>query len=137
MIKIGVIGAGHLGKIHLKLLNSSKKFDLIGFYDIDKKSSEELSKKEGYNYFSNLDSLLSNVDAVDIVSPTTTHFQIAKFSLENKKHVLCEKPFAMNADEVKSMVETSKANNVALLEGMWTRYLPPVSYTHLTLPTKA
>ena len=47
-------------------MNSSKKFDLIGFYDIDKESSEELSKKEGYNYFSNLDSLLSNVDAVDI-----------------------------------------------------------------------
>ena len=45
MIKIGVIGAGHLGKIHLKLLNSSKQFDLIGFYDIDKESSEEFSKK--------------------------------------------------------------------------------------------
>ena len=47
-------------------------------------------------------------------------------ALENKKHVLCEKPFAMNAHQVKSMVETSKANNVALLEGMWTRYLPHI-----------
>ena len=48
MIKIGVIGAGHLGKIHLKLLNSSNKYDLIGFYDTDIKTSKHLSKKEGY-----------------------------------------------------------------------------------------
>ena len=85
MIKIGVIGAGHLGKIHLKLLNSSTKFDLIGFYDTNKETSKELSKKEGYKYFSNLDNLLDNVDAIDIVSPTSTHYEIAKNVILNNK----------------------------------------------------
>ena len=70
MIKIGVVGAGHLGKIHLKLLNSSKRFQLMGFYDIDLKISKELSDKEGYKCFSNLDNMLDNVEAIDIVSPT-------------------------------------------------------------------
>ena len=68
----------------------------------------------------------SEMDAVYIATPNTFHFEQTIMALENKKHVLCEKPFAMNADEVKSMVETSKANNVALLEGMWTRYLPHI-----------
>ena len=68
----------------------------------------------------------SEMDAVYIATPNTLHFEQTIMALENKKHVLCEKPFAMNAGEVRSMVETSKANNVALLEGMWTRYLPHI-----------
>ena len=124
MIKIGVIGAGHLGKIHLKLLNSSKKFDLIGFYDIDKKSSEELSKKEGYNYFSNLDSLLSNVDAVDIVSPTTTHFQIAKNVILKNKHVFIEKPITNKSENAKELIDLSIKNNIIGQVGHVERFNP-------------
>ena len=124
MIKIGVIGAGHLGKIHLKLLNSSKKFDLIGFYDIDKESSEELSKKEGYNYFSNLDSLLSNVDAVDIVSPTTTHFQIAKNVILKNKHVFIEKPITNKSENAKELIDLSIKNNIIGQVGHVERFNP-------------
>jgi len=124
MIKIGVIGAGHLGKIHLKLLNSSKKFDLIGFYDIDKESSEELSKKEGYNYFSNLDSLLSNVDAVDIVSPTTTHFQIAKNVILKNKHVFIEKPITNKSENAKELIDLSMKNNIIGQVGHVERFNP-------------
>ena len=124
MIKIGVIGAGHLGKIHLKLLNSSKKFDLIGFYDIDKESSEELSKKEGYNYFSNLDSLLSNVDAVDIVSPTTTHFEIAKNVILKNKHVFIEKPITNKSENAKELIDLSIKNNIIGQVGHVERFNP-------------
>ena len=124
MIKIGVIGAGHLGKIHLKLLNSSKKFDLIGFYDIDKESSEELSKKEGYKYFSNLDSLLSNVDAVDIVSPTTTHFEIAKNVILKNKHVFIEKPITNKSENAKELIDLSIKNNIIGQVGHVERFNP-------------
>ena len=124
MIKIGVIGAGHLGKIHLKLLNSSKKLDLIGFYDIDKESSEELSKKEGYNYFSNLDSLLSNVDAVDIVSPTTTHFEIAKNVILKNKHVFIEKPITNKSENAKELIDLSIKNNIIGQVGHVERFNP-------------
>ena len=124
MIKIGVIGAGHLGKIHLKLLNSSKKFDLIGFYDIDKKSSEELSKKEGYKYFSNLDNLLSNVDAIDIVSPTTTHFEIAKNVILKNKHVFIEKPITNKSENAKELIDLSIKNNIIGQVGHVERFNP-------------
>ena len=124
MIKIGVIGAGHLGKIHLKLLNSSKKFDLIGFYDIDKESSEELSKKEGYKYFSNLDNLLSNVDAIDIVSPTTTHFEIAKNVILKNKHVFIEKPITNKSENAKELIDLSIKNNIIGQVGHVERFNP-------------
>ena len=124
MIKIAVIGAGHLGKIHLKLLNSSKKFDLIGFYDIDKESSEELSKKEGYKYFSNLDNLLSNVDAIDIVSPTTTHFEIAKNVILKNKHVFIEKPITNKSENAKELIDLSIKNNIIGQVGHVERFNP-------------
>jgi len=124
MIKIGVVGAGHLGKIHLKLLNSSKKFDLIGFYDTDEISSKELSKKEGYKYFSNLDSLLDNVEAIDIVSPTTTHYEIAKHVISKNKNVFIEKPITDKTVHAKELIELSKKNNTIGQVGHVERFNP-------------
>ena len=105
-------------------MNSSKQFDLIGFYDIDKKSSEELSKKEGYKYFSNLDNLLSNVDAIDIVSPTTTHFQIAKNVILKNKHVFIEKPITNKSENAKELIDLSMKNNIIGQVGHVERFNP-------------
>ena len=124
MIKIGVIGAGHLGKIHLKLLNSSNKYDLIGFYDTDIKTSKHLSKKEGYNYFSNLETLLDNVEAVDIVSPTSTHHEIAKNVILKNKHVFIEKPLTDKTIYAKELIELSKKYNVVGQVGHVERFNP-------------
>ena len=124
MIKIGVVGAGHLGKIHLKLQNSSKKFDLIGFYDTDEISSKELSKKECYKYFSNLDGLLDNVEAIDIVSPTTTHYEIAKHVISKNKNVFIEKPITDKTVHAKELIELSKKNNTIGQVGHVERFNP-------------
>ena len=136
MIKIGVVGAGHLGKIHLKLLNSSNKFDLIGFYDTDKKTSIELSEKEGYKYFSNLDSLLDTVDAIDIVSPTTTHYEIAKQVISKSKHVFIEKPITNKTIHAKEIIELSKKNNIIGQVGHVERFNPAyvAAIAHLNNP---
>ena len=67
-----------------------------------------------------------NLDAVYIATPNTFHAEQTIRALEAKKPVLCEKPFAMNLDEVKSMVKASTINKTTLLEGMWTRYLPHI-----------
>ena len=136
MIRIGVIGAGHLGKIHLKLLNSSKKFDLIGFYDTNKETSKELSRKEGYKYFSNLDNLLDNVDAIDIVSPTSTHYEIAKNVILNNKHVFIEKPITDNSDHAKELIELSKKNKIIGQVGHVERFNPAyvASISHFNNP---
>ena len=136
MIKIGVVGAGHLGKIHLKLLNSSNKFDLIGFYDTDKKTSIELSEKEGYRYFSNIDSLLDSVDAIDIVSPTTTHYEIAKHVISKSKHVFIEKPITNKTIHAKEIIELSKKNNIIGQVGHVERFNPAyvAAIAHLNNP---
>lgn len=136
MIKIGVVGAGHLGKIHLKLLNSSKNFDLIGFYDTDQEISEELSKKEGYKCFSDLNSLIDNVDAIDIVSPTSTHYEIAKNVILNKKHVFIEKPITSKTSNAKELIELSEKYNIIGQVGHVERFNPAyvASINHINNP---
>ena len=78
--------------------------------------------------YEDMDSFLKdkNLDAVYIATPNTYHAEQTIRALEAKKPVLCEKPFAMNLDEVESMVKASTINNTTLLEGMWTRYLPHI-----------
>ena len=136
MIKIGVVGAGHLGKIHLKLLNSSKRFQLMGFYDTDLKISKELSDKEGYKCFSNLDNMLDNVEAIDIVSPTSTHYNIAKQAILSNKHVFIEKPITNNIDHAKDIIQLSKKNNVIGQVGHVERFNPAYvkAFNHIEDP---
>ena len=104
MIKVGVIGAGHLGKIHLNILNKSD-FELIGFYDTDVFNSEKLSQEKGYSFFKELHLLIEKIDAAVIVSPTTTHFEIAKECIDKGKHIFVEKPLTNDSNEAK-VIET-------------------------------
>lgn len=99
MLKIGVLGAGHLGKIHLRLLNESSKYELIGFYDCDMETARGVSKEFGYRSFDSIESLAKEVDVIDIVTPTTHHFSCAKTVIEMGKHIFIEKPIASTVEE--------------------------------------
>ena len=88
MIKIGVFGAGHLGRIHINLLNSSNKFKLVGFYDPDKNSINKLNEKNNCKYYDSPLKLIKEVDVIDIVSPTSSHLEMAMLAIDNKKHVV-------------------------------------------------
>jgi len=103
MIKAGVIGAGHLGKIHLHLLKSSKFYDLVGFYDSDRKNAEILNKEKGYRFFETIDELIENCEMVDIVTPTVFHHEIALKAIAKKKHVFIEKPIANSVIEAEEI----------------------------------
>ena len=103
MIKAGVIGAGHLGKIHLHLLKSSKFYDLVGFYDSDRKNAEILNKEKGYRFFETIDELIENCEMVDIVTPTVFHHEIALRAIAKKKHVFIEKPIANSVVEAEEI----------------------------------
>ncbi len=65
-----------------------------------------------------------DVDIVYIATPHNLHYENTIMSLENGKHVLCEKPFAVNGSEVQRMIETARKNNLFLMEALWTRFLP-------------
>ncbi|MFY9243999.1 MAG: Gfo/Idh/MocA family oxidoreductase [Polaribacter sp.] len=103
MLKVGVLGAGHLGKIHLKLLNQSEKYELIGFYDPSKKNAEKVVNEFGYKLFDSIDDLIEAVDVVDIVTPTLSHFDCAKNAIEKGRHIFIEKPIAKTVLEAEAI----------------------------------
>lgn len=124
MIKAGVLGAGHLGKIHLRLLNESDRYELIGFYDPDKKNAQIVSKEKGYKYFDTPEALVKAVDMVDIVTPTLSHHKMAMLSLKHGKQIFIEKPIANNVDEANEVTDFAKANNLLGQVGHVERFNP-------------
>ncbi len=103
MLKVGVLGAGHLGKIHLRLLQESKKYELIGFYDPSEENAKKVALEFGYTSFSSIASLIDAVDVVDIVTPTLSHFDCAKQSIEKGRHIFIEKPITKTVLEAEAI----------------------------------
>ena len=124
LIKIGVFGAGHLGKIHLKLLNESKKFNLVGFYDVNVEHSIKIEKEFGYKYFSDSNLLIDSSDALAIIAPTQFHHEIAMKCIKKSKHIFIEKPIARNVEEAEEIVRLSKEKKVIGQVGHVERFNP-------------
>ncbi|WP_370390896.1 Gfo/Idh/MocA family protein [uncultured Winogradskyella sp.] len=103
MLKAGVLGAGHLGKIHLRLLQQSNKYDLVGFYDADEENAKRVIDEFGYRYFKTIDELIEAVDVVDIVTPTLSHYECAKKAIKKGKHIFIEKPITNTVEEAETI----------------------------------
>jgi predicted dehydrogenase len=103
MLKAGVLGAGHLGKIHLRLLNQSKKYELVGFYDADINNAQKIVEEFGYTYFDSIEKLIDAVDVVDIVTPTLSHYDCAKQAISKGKHIFIEKPITNTVEEAEAI----------------------------------
>ncbi|WP_117883354.1 Gfo/Idh/MocA family oxidoreductase [Aureibaculum luteum] len=103
MLKVGVLGAGHLGKIHLKLLQESKEYDLVGFYDADIENATNVSKEFGYKFFPTVSELIDAVEVVDIVTPTLSHFNCAEEAITKGKHIFIEKPITHSVPEAEAI----------------------------------
>ena len=108
MLKIGVVGAGHLGKIHLKILKESSFVDLIGFYDINDDVRKEVTTTLKVKSFESLDELIQVCDIVDIVTPTLSHYYCAQKAMVYGKHVFIEKPVTHTISEVKNLIKLAK-----------------------------
>ena len=124
MLKAGVLGAGHLGKIHLKLLNQSEKYELVGFYDPIKKNALKVEKEFGYKSFNTIQELINAVDVVDIVTPTLSHFDCAKESIEKGKHIFIEKPITKTVAEAEELISLARKFNVKGQVGHVERFNP-------------
>lgn len=90
MLKAGVLGAGHLGKIHLRLLEQSERYELIGFYDANPEYAASIEAEFGYKYFSDIDALIAACDMIDVVTPTSYHHESGMKVLEAGKHLFVE-----------------------------------------------
>jgi predicted dehydrogenase len=124
MLKVAVLGAGHLGKIHLKLLNQSDKYELVGFYDANTSFAKQVAKEFGYNYIDSIDTLINLCDVVDIVTPTLSHYECAKKAIENKKHVFIEKPITNTVAEAEKLLSLIDTFNVKGQVGHVERFNP-------------
>jgi len=123
-LKIGVLGAGHLGKIHLRLLQESSAYKLVGFYDSQPQIAAKISREFGYRSFSEVDSLLDEVDVIDIVTPTISHFELGKKALEKGLHIFLEKPITATVEEANELVSLAKAKGLLGMVGQVERFNP-------------
>ena len=124
MLKIAVLGAGHLGKIHLRLIQEIPDYLLVGFYDPDPATAAAVVESMGIKHYPSIELLMQEVDVVDIVTPTVNHYECAVKALRLSKHVFIEKPLANTLVEAKEMMELAKEANVKVQVGHVERFNP-------------
>lgn len=123
MLKIGVLGAGHLGKIHLKCIQQISQYELVGFYDPDMATAQQV-EATGVRCFDTVEALIEAVDVVDIVTPTVQHFACASKALNRRRHVFIEKPIVATPEEASRLIELADAAGVKVQVGHVERFNP-------------
>ena len=124
-VRIALLGAGHLGKIHLKcLLDLSQRFDLVGVYDPDPQALAKAVEVFGVNPYADLEDLMSRVDAVDIVAPTLSHYDLGLAALRQMKHLFVEKPLAENTSQAAELIKVAREAGVKAQVGHVERFNP-------------
>ena len=125
-IKVAVIGAGVMGKNHLKTYKNLPNVELIGVYDIFPEAAENAAKMFGIKAFSSMEEVAKSVNAVSVVTTSTTHADVGGFFLNHGIHCLIEKPLATTEEECMRLINAAKKNNVTLLVGHIERFNPAV-----------
>ena len=123
-IKIGVIGTGHLGKLHTKLLKQVNYCNLIGVYDRDNQAAEFAAVEFKTEAFNDINMLLDQVDAVSIVATTSAHYELAKLALNKNVHVFVEKPITAEIWEAEELVKLAESKNLKIQVGHIERFNP-------------
>ena len=125
MLKVGVLGAGHLGKIHIRLLlELSDKYEFVGFFDPSEINAQGAIEQFKIKRFDTIEELLNEVDCIDIVTPTITHFDCAAAALRKSKHVFIEKPVTQTTDEAKLLTNLAEEAGVQVQVGHVERFNP-------------
>jgi predicted dehydrogenase len=124
MLKIGVLGAGHLGKIHIRCIQQIKDYELCGFYDPDDHNASRVEKEFGIKRYDTLSGLIGDVEVVDIVTPTVSHFDCASEALRKSRHVFIEKPVVTTLAEARKLIALSEEANIKVQVGHVERFNP-------------
>ena len=124
MLKIGVLGAGHLGKIHLNCVKQIEKYELMGFFDPAGETAKQVETELNVKHFDSIDALIDAVDVVDIVTPTIRHFECASKALRKHKHVFIEKPIVATPEEANALKKLADEAGVKVQVGHVERFNP-------------
>ena len=122
--KIGIIGTGHLGKIHTKLFKEIEACEFIGIFDKDFDMCRLVADEFKTEQFFEISELLDKVDAVDVVATTSAHYEIVKQALECNKHVFVEKPITTQIWEAEELIKLSENKDLIFQVGHIERFNP-------------
>ncbi|MBM3441633.1 MAG: Gfo/Idh/MocA family oxidoreductase [Bacteroidetes bacterium] len=124
MLNIGVFGAGHLGKFHLQNWKEIPGTVIVGFYDPDEQAANEASARFGLKRYESAETLIDEVDAVDIVVPTQTHYALCELAIRKGRHVFVEKPMMETMEQAETMVKLVRESGVRFQVGHVERFNP-------------
>lgn len=125
MLKIGLFGTGHLGKIHLKCIRLAREYyELVGFYDADPDTARRVADEFHLKAFASPAELIAAVEVVDVVTPTPTHYEVVKQALLGGCHVFVEKPLTQTLEEARELIELSHAQGKLVQVGHVERFNP-------------
>ena len=125
-IKVAVIGAGMMGKNHMKTYKSLNGVELVGVYDIFPEAAKAAAETFGIRAFSSMEEVAENVNAVSVVTTSVTHADVGEFFLNKGIHCMMEKPLACTEEECQRLISAAAKNNVVLLVGHIARFNPAV-----------
>jgi len=126
MIKIGVVGVGHLGQHHARKFQGMEDACLAGIYDQDAKRAKEISEKLGTVNFESYEALLKACDAVDIAATTSAHYDLAKPALEAGKHIFLEKPITSELWQAYDLLDLADKKKLKIQVGHIERFNPVI-----------
>jgi predicted dehydrogenase len=124
MLKVGIFGVGHLGKFHVSNWQGIEGVDIIGFYDPNDENAQEAVEKFGLKRYADMHTLIDDVDAIDVITPTQFHFPVCEAALRKSKHVFVEKPLANDMNEARQLVKLAHEAKVKFQVGHVERFNP-------------
>jgi predicted dehydrogenase len=125
-VKVGVIGVGYLGQHHARIFSELEGVELVGVSDNDIRRANEISGAYGCRAFERYSDMVEQADAVSIVTPTTTHYAIARECLGAGKDVFIEKPITENLEEARGLVTEAENRGLIMQVGHLERYNPAI-----------
>lgn len=123
-LSIGVIGVGHLGKLHSKMFSQINNCNFIGVFDSNPEQAKLAANEFGVKHFDTIEELLSNVKAVSIAATTSAHYEVAKVCFEKNVHVFVEKPITATIEQGEELVKIAKEKNLKFQVGHIERFNP-------------
>lgn len=124
MLNLGLFGVGHLGKIHLTQWLTLQEINIVGFYDPSDQQAAEIEQQFGLKRFRDPAALMQEIDAADIVAPTTQHFGLCEMAIRHNKHVFVEKPMANSMEEAHAILKLLSESNIKFQVGHVERFNP-------------
>jgi predicted dehydrogenase len=125
MLKIGIFGVGHLGTVHVQLLQElSSDYEIVGFVDPSDAAANRIQQQFGIRRFSDVTELIDLCDCIDIVTPTSQHFELASMAIKRSKHVFIEKPITQTVEQAKKLLQLAAEASVQVQVGHVERFNP-------------